>query len=26
MQGDSWIYVPQGTCSKIAGASMEPKA
>jgi uncharacterized membrane protein len=26
MQGDSWIYVPAGTCAKIAGGSMEPKA
>jgi len=25
-QGDSWIYVPAGTCDKIAGGSMEPKA
>ena len=26
MAGDSWIYVPAGTCSKIAGSSMAPKA
>ena len=26
MAGDSWIYVPGGTCSKIAGGSMAPKA
>jgi uncharacterized membrane protein len=25
-QGDSWIYVPAGTCGKIAGGSLEPKA
>ena len=25
-QGDSWIYVPVGTCAKIAGGSNEPKA
>ena len=25
-QGDAWIYVPAGTCSKIAGGSNEPKA
>jgi uncharacterized membrane protein len=25
-QGDSWIYVPAGTCAKITGGSMEPKA
>jgi uncharacterized membrane protein len=25
-QGDSWIYVPAGTCAKIAGGSIEPKA
>jgi uncharacterized membrane protein len=24
--GDSWIYVPAGTCDKIAGGSLEPKA
>ena len=22
---DSWIYVPKGTCDKIAGGSLEPK-
>lgn len=22
---DAWIYVPKGTCEKIAGASLEPK-
>lgn len=26
MQGDSWIYVPAGTCAKIAGGSDQPKA
>jgi uncharacterized membrane protein len=25
-QPDSWIYVPKGTCEKIAGAALEPKA
>ena len=25
-QGDSWIYVPAGTCAKIAGGSAQPKA
>lgn len=25
-QGDSWIYVPAGTCEKIAGGSAQPKA
>ncbi len=25
-QGDAWIYVPAGTCGKIAGSSNEPKA
>jgi uncharacterized membrane protein len=25
-QGDSWIYVPAGTCAKITGGSTEPKA
>jgi uncharacterized membrane protein len=25
-QGDSWIYVPVGTCSKIVGGSTAPKA
>jgi len=24
-QGDSWIYVPSGTCAKLAGGSAEPK-
>jgi len=23
-QGDAWIYVPAGTCAKIAGASAQP--
>ena len=26
MQPDAWIYVPAGTCQKIAGASLMPKA
>jgi uncharacterized membrane protein len=25
-QGDAWVYVPAGTCGKLAGGSMEPKA
>lgn len=25
-QGDSWIYVPKGTCEKIVGGSLEPKS
>jgi uncharacterized membrane protein len=25
-QGDAWIYVPAGTCEKIAGGSLTPKA
>ena len=25
-QGDAWIYVPAGTCAKLTGSSMEPKA
>jgi uncharacterized membrane protein len=25
-QGDSWVYVPAGTCAKLTGASTEPKA
>jgi uncharacterized membrane protein len=24
-QADAWIYLPAGTCEKIAGASKEPK-
>lgn len=24
-QADAWIYLPQGTCDKIAGGSTEPK-
>ena len=24
-QGDAWIYVPAGSCSKIVGGSTEPK-
>ena len=26
MDGASWIYVPAGTCDKIAGGSTAPKA
>lgn len=25
-QGDAWIYVPAGTCAKISGGAIEPKA
>jgi len=25
-QGDSWVYVPKGTCEKIVGGSLKPKA
>lgn len=25
-QGDAWVYLPTGVCSKIAGASLEPKS
>ena len=25
-EGDSWIYVPAGTCQKLVGGSLEPKA
>ena len=25
-QGDSWIYVPAGTCAKLTGGSDAPKA
>ncbi|HEY7748387.1 MAG TPA: DUF2282 domain-containing protein [Aestuariivirgaceae bacterium] len=25
-QGDAWIYVPAGTCTKLTGGSTEPKA
>ena len=24
-QGDAWIYVPAGSCTKIVGGSTEPK-
>ena len=24
-QGDAWIYVPAGSCSKIVGGNTEPK-
>lgn len=24
-QGDAWIFVPKGVCSKINGGSLEPK-
>lgn len=25
-QGDSWIYLPKGTCDKIVGGSTSPKS
>ncbi|HYQ91308.1 MAG TPA: DUF2282 domain-containing protein [Candidatus Competibacteraceae bacterium] len=25
-QGDSWVYVPKGTCEKIVGGSLKPKS
>jgi uncharacterized membrane protein len=25
-QGDAWLYVPAGTCAKISGGAIEPKA
>jgi uncharacterized membrane protein len=25
-QGDAWVYVPAGTCMKLAGGSTEPKS
>lgn len=25
-QGDAWIYLPAGTCTKLTGGSTEPKA
>ena len=25
-QGDSWVYVPSGTCLKLTGGSNDPKA
>ncbi len=25
-QADAWIYIPKGTCEKIVGGSMMPKA
>jgi uncharacterized membrane protein len=24
-QGDAWIYVPKGTCEKLADGSLQPK-
>jgi uncharacterized membrane protein len=24
-QGDAWIYVPAGSCTRIVGGSLEPK-
>lgn len=25
MQGDAWIYLPEGTCLKVAGGSLDAK-
>ncbi len=25
-QGDAWVYLPTGTCEKVVGGSLEPKA
>jgi len=25
-QADAWIYVPSGTCAKIAGGTVQPKS
>ncbi|HEX6218257.1 MAG TPA: DUF2282 domain-containing protein [Sphingomicrobium sp.] len=25
-QGDAWIYLPAGSCAKVVGGSLEPKA
>jgi uncharacterized membrane protein len=25
-QGDAWIYMPSGSCGKVVGGSMQPKA
>lgn len=25
-QGNEWVYVPKGTCEKIVGGSLQPKA
>ncbi len=25
-QGDAWVYVPKGTCEKIIGGNLQPKA
>jgi uncharacterized membrane protein len=25
-QGDAWIYLPAGSCAKLTGGSIEPKA
>jgi uncharacterized membrane protein len=25
-QGDAWIYVPKGTCDRVVGGSLQPKA
>ena len=25
MQADAWVYLPAGTCAKVAGGSTEPK-
>jgi uncharacterized membrane protein len=25
-QGDAWVYMPKGTCEKLVGGSLQPKA
>lgn len=25
-QGDAWLFVPKGTCEKLVGGSLKPKA
>lgn len=25
-QGDAWVYMPEGLCTKIVGGSLKPKA
>jgi uncharacterized membrane protein len=25
-QGDAWVYVPKGTCDRLVGGSLQPKA
>lgn len=25
-QGDAWVYMPKGSCDKLVGASLQPRA